>query len=63
MNYLRVGNNVVVIMAKTTRTSNELTENGVAEWVSTPAVRVTSFDLLSFLPALLLNSVGEASGV
>lgn len=61
--YLRVRDNVVVIMAKTTRAAHKLAEESVAEMVSAPTIWVPPFHLLCLFPALLLHTVWKTSRV
>lgn len=54
---------MIIVMAETTRATYELAKDSIAEGVPAPSIRVSSFDLVSFLPAFLLDTVWEASRV
>lgn len=54
---------MVVVMAKATRTADELPEHNVTQWVAAPPVGVPTFDLLGLVPALLLHAMWEAPRV
>ena len=50
-------------MTETTRATNKLPKHDVAEGVSAPSVRVSTFDFLRLFPALLLHTIWETSRV
>lgn len=54
---LRVREYMVVIMAEATRATYELLKHDITKRVAAPPVRVSTLDLLGFVPALLLHSV------
>lgn len=54
---------MVVVMTETARATYELAKEDVAEGVPAPSSGVSSFDLVGFFPALLFDTVWEASRV
>lgn len=61
--YLRVRQNVIIIMTETSRATHELPKDDVAEGVSAPTFRVSASNLLRLIPALLLHAIGKAPRV
>ncbi len=58
---LGIRENVIVIVTETTRATNELAKDDVAEGIPAPAIGVSSFDLVGLFPTLLFDRVRKAS--
>lgn len=62
-NYLRVRQNVIIVMTETTGAANKLSKNSVTKSIPSPAIWVSSFNLLGLIPTLLLHTMRKAPGI